>query len=176
MIVRRFGLTVAALLVSLLLCAKLVLVLLAPAKHWLAADVAARPGGRQAAPAPNIIFPPRREFAETLARPLFSPSRQPAPPAAAVGDVAAPPPLVNITLVGTILGPQVKVAVLRGASGPAQRVTLGQMIGGWQVTGIEKDRVLLRAGTAEQEILVPRPSQNSGVVSRQSSRPPPLPR
>lgn len=86
--------------------------------------------------------PPLAQYAEMVLRPLFSESRRPPEPA---GDSSAPPKLFEGILIGVLIGQGEPVALLKIASeSEVTRVTKGQTIRGWLVTGIHPDRVVLQ--------------------------------
>lgn len=123
----------------------------------------------RASPAvPVMLEPPSRaNTAEIAARPPFSPSRRPQQAPAAATPVQSPPPpsLPNLVLVGTVVGPQATLAIVKVPGAPAtQTLRTGQAIGGWNVARIEKNSILLRAGADEQELKVPPPSQAGGAI------------
>jgi general secretion pathway protein N len=90
-------------------------------------------------------LPPLASYAAIVERPLFSPSRRPAP-----GARTAPGPSIEsrYRLVGIIAaGPKKKALVAEGA----RRVEIaeGDTLDGWTVTAIGKDRVTLTSPTGE---------------------------
>ena len=77
----------------------------------------------------------------TRDRPLFSPDRRPpAPPPPPVAPEPAPPVL---SLLGTVLGGNRACAIVRSGSVNIERVQLGDDIGGWKVSEIERHRLVL---------------------------------
>lgn len=118
---------------------------------------AAEPEGGDESPV-GFELPPAEEFAEVTERPLFSRSRRPAPPeegqpgeATAAGDATA----ARIALNGVLLTHSRKVALLRFDDDPkVMHVSEGQEAGGWLITKIAADRVVVRRGQQESEILL----------------------
>lgn len=159
--------------VSLVLAALLAASLSAPARRW--EPPPAPPFAAVAPPASAPLPPARIDTAETMSRPLFVPSRRPPPPAPVAGSAsaAAPGTLANMTLIGTIVGPGARVALIRtsGAS-VVQRLAPGQSVNGWEVVEIGQDHVVIRAGAGEQKLVLPPPSQTNGI-SHPAARPPP---
>lgn len=99
----------------------------------------------------SFQMPPAGDFAEVLARPLFSATRRPqletSQSSAAVAASA------SFTLIGTIISQQGHYALLKsGQSARLQRVTEGQEIEGWTVDRIFLDRVMLRNASGQAEV------------------------
>lgn len=130
------------------------------------------------APVPaDAAMPNESTFAEISERPLFSSTRRPAPPpAAAPAAVVAPappppPPRVSATLLGIVAEPEGNLALIKVQNAAtAVIVSEGETIGGWQVSHILEDRVVLTSGETEQEVLFPKPS--GGTSSSPVGRPP----
>jgi type II secretory pathway component PulC len=94
---------------------------------------------------------PEQAYPETGTRPLFTPTRRPAPEAAAVAAASIVKGQFILTGV-TIAGP-LRIALLREkSSGRAVRVEKGKDVNGMTVAEIEPDRVVLAQG-GEQETL-----------------------
>ncbi|QJR16472.1 hypothetical protein [Usitatibacter palustris] len=93
--------------------------------------------------------PPEQAFPETAARPLFIPTRRPAPPAAAptASMVKGQYVLHGVTMVGDI-----RIALLKDKSGKTHRVEKGKELNGMTVAEVEPERVTLRMG-GDQEVL-----------------------
>jgi hypothetical protein len=92
--------------------------------------------------------PPRREFNEISARPLFFPSRRPfVPPDAPAATQAAVPPPIGVELIGVLLTEQERAALVQ-PQGEAEAHWLheGQTVAGWSVEEIAADHVTLRDG------------------------------
>jgi hypothetical protein len=106
---------------------------------------------------------PAAEAAEIVARTIFRPSRRPpdkAPPAPPPVMVRPLPSLSGYTLVGTVLGPGGRRAVLKPA-GNAHTILLGegQSLDGWTVDHIGLGKVGFRAGSNEFSLTLPKPGQ-----------------
>jgi len=105
------------------------------------------------APAPSVAtLPPLASYAAIVERPLFSPSRRPAPGAqTALGpSIESRYRLVGIIAAGT----KKKALVADGA----RRIEIaeGDTLDGWTVTAIGKDRVALTSPTGDAALkLVP---------------------
>jgi hypothetical protein len=106
---------------------------------------------------PAFVMPPPDRFAVIDDKPLFLPSRK---PIAAANDktpqASGPPPLPQITLVGVILDATTKLAMVKTASAAfAQSAPVGTPFGGWSISQIEPDRIVLHSdGFADHEILM----------------------
>jgi hypothetical protein len=89
-------------------------------------------------------LPPFADFAETSARPLFSPTRRPAPGAALVGIDG------RYRLLGLVIAGTARHALLAPvAGGAALELAEGDAVDGWTVTKIERDRVSLKSAMGE---------------------------
>jgi hypothetical protein len=112
------------------------------------------------APVEIAIYPdfrlPEREkaYAQTLARPLFVPSRLPAPPAPP--PPPPPPPTMKkgqFQLMGTIVTDEVRIAVVREiSSGKDRQVVQGFTINGLQLELVEDNRIVFTQYTDREEI------------------------
>jgi hypothetical protein len=100
---------------------------------------------------PMVAAAPEQAYPETAARPIFSPTRRPAPVA-----VAAPQPTIQrnqFVLLGVTMAGDTRIAMLRERSnGKLHRVEKGREINGMKVAEIEREAVTLAAG-AENETL-----------------------
>ncbi len=90
---------------------------------------------------------PLDRLSATRNRPLFSPTRRPTPPPpppppeqAPVAVVPQPP---NLTLVGIVLDDEGARALIRSSATKADRVQIGDDIGGWKVAQIDGRRLVL---------------------------------
>jgi len=104
---------------------------------------------------PGAFVPPSENaFASVTDRPLFDISRKKyVPSSTPAEDKAAPPPLPNLLLVGVILGSDRKLAMLKPSEAAlAMSYAVGDQIGGWQVTEIDPDHIVLKSGATEHEI------------------------
>ncbi|MFC0388345.1 hypothetical protein [Muricoccus vinaceus] len=99
------------------------------------------------APVAALPEPPRGPWAEQVARPLFAQDRRPpvlATPVATRREPEPPPPLAAA---GIVLQAGVAVALLRLPDDRVVRVAVGDEVGGWQVSRIADDGVLLTRGS-----------------------------
>lgn len=109
---------------------------------WLPARAPAEPAPA-ASPAADALpklasLRPFADFAETSTRPLFSPTRRPAPGAAMLGIDR------RYRLIGLVIAGTTRHAVIAPiAGGPALELGEGQDVDGWTVTRVENDRVTL---------------------------------
>lgn len=116
-----------------------------------AAPIAARVAGAPARPpaASDSVLPALDTLTEVVARPLFLPLRRPVPSAGA----QAAQPAAQFMLAGIVIIDGHPVAFIQsGTSPPPVMVSLGGTIGGWTVTAIERDRVVLRSGDSTAEL------------------------
>ncbi len=164
MTVRPYAGYIVSLVLSVGMLALIFRELSLPLEHWDAPVPSETVSS--SSPTESVVFhaPSRQEFAEILTRPPFAASRRPPPPpAAATTPAQTPPPPSNVILVGTLIGPQAALAMIKTPGAAAtQRIRIGQIVGGWEVIRISKDGILLRAGSAEQEVKVLPPSQAGG--------------
>lgn len=111
---------------------------------------------RKAAPAEAKLLPPlaaapaEQLYPETANRPLWIPTRRPAPAAAVVAASFARGQFI---LQGVTIAGETKIALLKEkASGRVHRVEKGRDVNGLQVSEIEPDKVTLAQG-AEREVV-----------------------
>ena len=100
---------------------------------------------------PMVATAPEQAYPETTARPLFSPTRRPAPAAVAV----AQPTMQRgqFVLLGVTMAGETRIAMLRErSSGRIHRAEKGREINGLKVAEIERESVTLAVG-AENETL-----------------------
>lgn len=100
---------------------------------------------------PMVATAPEQAYPETTARPLFSPTRRPAPAAVAV----AQPTMQRgqFVLLGVTMAGETRIAMLRErSSGRIHRAEKGREINGLKVAEIERESVTLAVG-AENEVL-----------------------
>jgi hypothetical protein len=92
-------------------------------------------------------------MAAVLERPLFSPSRRPAPAAAAVLVAAAPPPdpLGNVVLLGLYAGAG-SGGIIATVDGATKRMAIDENIGGWTLKSINGGEVRFVRG-AESRVV-----------------------
>lgn len=130
----------------------------------------------QAAADLTLALPPPEKFTIIAARPLFSPTRRPAPPAppepppeaemapppeADVGAApepapeAAPPPAIDFTLVGIVIDGSDRYALVeRHADAKVVRLAEGGDIDGWFAVLIDPTRAVFRQGGTEEELVL----------------------
>ena len=132
--------------------------------------------GKPALPADAKLLPPlsviaaEQAYPETIARPLFTPTRRPAPVV-----VAAPQSTFQkgqFVLAGVITVGSQRTAMLREKSnGRIHRLELGKEVNGIKVTEIQREQVTLAQG-GEQEVLTlsvlrPQPGTSLGPAAVQ---------
>lgn len=111
---------------------------------------------------PIAQTPPEQAYPETVQRPLFTPTRRPAPPQATAGAPSFQKG--QFQLLGVIIAGNTKTAMLREkASGKIHRLEVGREVNGVRVATIDRDTVTLAQG-AESEI-VPMQVQKPGVAA-----------
>jgi general secretion pathway protein N len=120
----------------------------------------------RSAPAPrsDVGMPPLEAFGDFVARPLFTPTRRPAPPAPVMAPepppVAAPapqPPALNqVILVGVTITPEGRSALVRTAGTPKPvRVHEGDVLQGWTVKRIQPDAVSFAWASSQIDVKFP---------------------
>ena len=114
-------------------------------------------GGRKAAPAEAKLLPPLAAFApeqaypETATRPLFTPTRRPAPEPAAQQQAAFQPG--QYVLLGVTMAGDNRIAMLREKStGRIYRIARGGEINGIKLAAIERDTVTLAMGGQQEQL------------------------
>lgn len=90
---------------------------------------------------PGFTLPPRKSLSDFVERPLFERSRRAAPDRAAFKD--GHDDGLDIALIGTIIEMNETIAILRAEGARPVRARIGDSIGGWQVSQIRQDGVLL---------------------------------
>jgi len=130
---------------------------------------------RSAAPAvaPVPFVPPSVDaFSAINDRSLFDAERRAIAPASTPTQGGAAPPPPNVVLVGVIIDARDRLALVKTPESPlAVSVKLGASIGGWQVSAIEADRIVLRAGPANDEIRLDAAHSNATVPPAQPQQP-----
>jgi len=125
---------------------------------------------RPAAPAPAKLLPSiasvpaEQAYPESVARPLFIPTRRPAPAQA----VAAAPAFNRgqFQLLGVIIVGNTKTAMLREkSSGKVHRVEMGREVNGIKVASIERDSVTLAQG-GESEVVSMQVQKAAGAAAQ----------
>ena len=107
------------------------------------------------APLPRFEPPPMAAFAEIDDRSVFNPARVRVSSPSLAGTSNATTLPSDLSLVGVILDGEKKLALIKSPQEPlAVGVGVGGTIEGWQVTRVEPDRVALRAGGPEQQLLL----------------------
>jgi hypothetical protein len=94
---------------------------------------------------------------QTVERPVFVPTRRPAPPAVPAAQEAAKPRMQKgqFVLTGTAVVEQKSVAFLReSAGGKSRSVRVGETINGLLVAEVKPDRVRLTMGEDSEELLL----------------------
>jgi len=94
---------------------------------------------------------------QTVERPVFVPTRRPAPPAVPAAQEAAKPRMQKgqFVLTGTAVVEQKSVAFLREtAGGKSRSVRVGETINGLVVAEVKPDRVRLMMGEDSEELLL----------------------
>lgn len=105
-----------------------------------------------ASPARRQDMPEKGRFASIVQRPLFSPTRRPNSEEAAASPVA---PILNVTLNGIVISSGEPFALIKASTVESlTRLMEGDQIAGWTVARIEPDRVVVRQGNIEQEVLL----------------------
>jgi general secretion pathway protein N len=107
-------------------------------------------------------------YANIAARPIFRPTRRPPepvraepPPPPPTPVVVAPPPpppspLPPMTLVGVVIDPAGRTALLQAPNQPTTlSVRAGESVEGWLLAEVRPDGVLFRRGAQEQELTFP---------------------
>jgi len=94
---------------------------------------------------------------QTVERPVFVPTRRPAPPPVPVAQEAAKPRMQKgqFVLTGTAVVEQKSVAFLReAAGGKARTVRIGETVNGLLVAEVKPDRVRLTLGDDSEELVL----------------------
>jgi len=137
-------------------------------------DGAAGAARRQSQPflapsAADLALPPLESFSETLNRPLFTATRRPPSPLAALqGQQAAAPAqpertgprgeklvLGTYLLNGIVVTPEQKIVLLKHAvSGKAVKVSEGEALDDWTVATVAPEYVILRRGDREERVSI----------------------
>ena len=146
----------ALLSLCFLMAALTVYELSVPPAEFVLPAVHLKPQFDAAQPPPIFVAPLPEAFRAINDRPVFIPSRKPlALPAdkTTAAAAAAPPPLPSLALVGVILDGQNSLAMVKLAGASfAQAMAVGASIGGWQITSIAPDKIVLHAGSLEQDV------------------------
>ncbi|MDH2352290.1 hypothetical protein QCM80_16765 [Bradyrhizobium sp. SSUT112] len=111
-------------------------------------------------------------FEAIVERPLFLQTRRPTPPKRPAAEPQAqtspipPPPPLAATLLGIIISPDVKSAVIRLSSGKSVTVIEGGSIDGWELKRIEPDLAQFRYRDANLELSFPIHQSSPSQVAR----------
>lgn len=125
-------------------------------------------------PLPRFEPPPMAAFAEVDDRSVFNPARVRVSSPSVAGTTNATTLPSDISLVGVILDGERKLALIRSPQAPlAIGIGVGGTIEGWQVTRVEADRVALRAGGPEQELLLSDNKPSAGTTGNGPNGGPP---
>ena len=113
---------------------------------------------------------PEQAYPESVARPLFVPSRRPAPTAPTTP--VATMPKGTLTLQGVTIAGNTRIAMLREKSGRVHRVEQGRTVNGMTVASVEPERVVLTMGD-EQETVAMLVSRAGGAPGTPPAAPAP---
>ena len=120
----------------------------------------------------TLLLPSEDLIADIVSRPLFSPSRRPAPPIALEqenGDeVVDDKPVLE--LIGTILVGERHIALLKHPTEGVIRRKPGERIGDWKLVDVNDERVSLESEDG-QEFLTLRKDLAKPAVARNPSKP-----
>jgi hypothetical protein len=143
---------------------------------WLAAlpapsfpDASPLPAAKPIAPVP--VLKPVEAYAAIAERPVFQPSRRPAPPpppkslppvaptpaVVPPAPAPAPPPpvLTPVTLLAVVISTDRREAVLGLTGGKSSTLAEGDHLGDWTLTKVLPDRVVFRSAETEEDVLFP---------------------
>jgi hypothetical protein len=105
---------------------------------------------------------------QLIARPLFAQSRRPpppvtvAPPLAAIVPVKPLPTTEGMILLGVLRNGSKAIALVTLPGDPVPReVSLGAALGAWIVTRISGDRISLKSGETNAQLVLPQPVASS---------------
>jgi general secretion pathway protein N len=154
-----------------------ILVVVIVAEAWLGRSLwsaATASSAKPAAPAdakmipPLAVVVPDQAYPETAARPLFTPTRRPAPAAPSVANTMTKG---QFTLMGVIAVRDQRTALLREKSGgKVHRVDRGKEINGMTLTAVENDQVTLSQG-GDQEVLTLQVQKGPAVAAAAPAAP-----
>jgi general secretion pathway protein N len=148
----------------------------APEDAGVVVPVAAGPQPAAAVPTPaGFAMPPLGDFSETVARPLFLPSRRPLFAEGEGPQQAATVERNLFSLMGVIISADERMAlVARRKTGEVLRLIEGQQVDGWTVDAILPDHISLRHGNETDELVLrdaPRPEPKKEKRERARKRP-----
>jgi type II secretory pathway component PulC len=141
-----------------------------PSTSTIAGAIAARPA------ATHRVLAAETAFAAIAQRPLFLPSRRPEPeappPPAVVERPAQPaaPPALSATLVGVLISPTGRAAIVRLADGKSATIPEGETLQGWTLKQVSPDGVLFLSGSTSIDLAFPthQAAPASGAAADQS--------
>lgn len=123
-------------------------------------------------------LPALDEYEQMTERPLFMENRR---PGSEIVAETAPPPLpptpMNLKLMGVVVTPENKMALLTDAKGKYKRLRVQEHLEGWVLVELKTDRVTLQQGEKHEDLplLKIRPKQNMPMGMVPPSIPPPPP-
>jgi hypothetical protein len=122
---------------------------------------------------PETITPAEKldisAFSEVIERPLFARSRRPSPPIEPVAKTA--PKAENFDLVGIIISPSGRVALLRPKrSDDVLRAVEGQQVGGWKIREINSTEITLERGDFSELLKINDTQRERVVPKHQATR------
>lgn len=129
------------------------------------------PVGTSAIPLSGMPKRPVSSFDTIAARPLFLKSRRPAPPKplpAAAPDQGEPPtaPPLAATLLGVVVSPNVRSAIVRLASGKNVTVAEGEILDGWELKHVTPESARFERKSGVAELTFPIRQASTGPASR----------
>lgn len=130
------------------------------------------------APTAPFRLPPLDQYGEIAAHPLFVATRRPEPPPPPEDAPPEKPATASeqkLTLLGVIIAPDIKAALLRPEEANAKtvRIKLGETVGEWRLEAVFPDRVVVSKGQSTQELALVRPKKPAGPrAGRAGAKPP----
>lgn len=132
-------------------------------------------------PVKPFQLPPPARYSGITARPVFIAARQPEPPPpqdeAPVEKPPAGPEPTPPLLMGVVIMPQAKVALLRPEEPNAKtaRAKVGDQVGEWLLEAIFPNRVMLSNGSVKRELALVRTKKPVGARPGKRNGPTPVP-
>lgn len=119
-----------------------------------------------AAESPGFELPELEEFTATVERPLFAENRS--PPAEDELEASAPAASTPLTLklMGVIFTPRQQTVLMQDAKGKYKRMRRNDTLDGWTLAGIAGDRVTLRQGSEQKELMLLKPRPKPPVIGQ----------
>ena len=114
--------------------------------------------------APVFALPPEETFTGAIERPLFSPTRRPAPEPAGAAPIQGERE-AQLKLVGVAAAGDLRVAVLQENGSSLHRARVGEEVAGWRVVEIARDHVLVERGSELRELALSFGEPAPGVVA-----------